>query len=176
MSKPHHIPVYILCGGKSTRMQTEKGLVCFDNKPFIQHIIDAVKPITNNIVLVTKNTGYKTFGYKLIEDIYADKGPVGGIYTALKHSQSTNNLILSCDIPFITTQILEKIIEKHESEVTFLSDNKKNYPLIGIYQRHLEKLFEEAILNNELKLQQVLQKTISQNILIDTRYQSSLKD
>src|SRR5690606_2469194 len=60
--------------------------------------------------------------------------------------------------------------------VTFLSDDNKNYPLIGIYQKQLEELFEEAILNNELKLQQVLQKTKSQNILIDTRYQSSLKN
>lgn len=176
MSKLHHIPVYILCGGKSTRMQTEKGLVCIDNKPFIQHIIDAVKPVTNAIILVTKNQDYKTFGYKLIEDIHEDKGPLGGIHTALKHSQYTDNLILSCDVPFITTEVLEILLEKHESEVTFLSDDNKNYPLIGIYQKQLEELFEEAILNNELKLQQVLQKTKSQNILIDTKYQSSLKN
>src|SRR5690606_17235614 len=121
MNKLHNIPTYILCGGKSTRMQTEKGLVCLDNKPFIQHIIDAVKPITNTIILVTNNPDYKKFGCKTIEDVYEDKGPVGGIYTALLHSHSVNNLILSCDVPFITTEILKTLLEEHEREVTFLS-------------------------------------------------------
>src|SRR5690606_34062673 len=139
--KLHNIPAYILCGGKSTRMQAEKVLVYFDNKPFVQHIIDAVKPITNSIFLVMKITAYKTLGYELIEDIHADKVPVGCIHTALQHSQSLNNLILSCDVPFITTEVLEILLAKHESEVTFLSDDNKNYPLIGIYQKQLEELF-----------------------------------
>ena len=48
-----NISVYILCGGKSTRMQEEKGLVFYKNQPFVQHIIQAVMPITDKIFLVT---------------------------------------------------------------------------------------------------------------------------
>ncbi|HEX8014674.1 MAG TPA: NTP transferase domain-containing protein, partial [Flavobacterium sp.] len=40
------LTAFILCGGKSSRMKSEKGLVLFQGKPFIEHIIQAVLPIT----------------------------------------------------------------------------------------------------------------------------------
>ena len=93
--------VSILCGGKSSRMQSEKGLVLYQNKPFIEHIIEAVLPISNNIQLVTNTNDYNYLAYKKIKDVVVDKGPLGGIYSALIHSDSEINLILSCDIPLI---------------------------------------------------------------------------
>lgn len=179
MNSSQNISAYILCGGKSSRMQTEKGLVCFNEKPFIQYIINAIKPIANNIVLVTNNEDYKIFGCNLIEDIYTNKGPVGGIYTALEHSKVENNLILSCDIPFITTEVLKILIDNHlssENNITFLSDGIKNYPLIGVYKKLLVNLFEEAILNEKLKLQRVIQTITNIVISIDIKYHSTLKN
>lgn len=100
------LSAYILCGGKSSRMQSEKGLVYYNGKPFIRWIIEAVVPITSTIILVTSNGAYSLVGLPMIEDIYENKGPVGGIFTALKHTKSSRNLILSCDVPRITTELL----------------------------------------------------------------------
>lgn len=179
MNHSQNISAYILCGGKSARMQTEKGLVSFNEKPFIQYIIDAIKPITNNIVLITNNEAYKIFGYNLVKDIYTDKGPVGGIHSALHHSKSENNLILSCDVPFITTKVLEILIKNHlnsTNNISFLTDGIKNYPLIGIYSKQSETIFEDAILNNNLKLQKVIQTTINTTLTVDAKYHSTLKN
>ncbi len=179
MNNDQNISAYILCGGASSRMQTEKGLVCINNQPFIQYIIDAVKPITNHIVLVTKNKDYKIFQYELIEDVYENKGPVGGIYTSLNHSKNTNNLILSCDVPFITTKVLKILINNHfknQDYITFLSDGIKNYPLIGLYNRHKKNVFKEAILDNHLKLQEVIKKIKNNVLSVNVEYHSTLKN
>ena len=179
MSSYQNISAYILCGGKSSRMQTEKGLVCFNGKSFIQHIIEAVKPLSDSIVLVTKNQDYKVFGYEIIEDVITDKGPVGGIHTVLNHTKTENNLILSCDVPFITTQVLNILIENHlnnKYNITFLSDENKNYPLIGIYNKQVKNAFYEAILNNELKLQKVVETIANTQLIIDTKYHLALKN
>jgi len=154
MNSRENISVYILCGGKSTRMQEEKGLVLFKEKAFVEHIIDAVKPVTNQIFLVTDNNLYQQFGYPLVNDAYKDKGPVGGIYSALKHSNTSFNVILSCDIPNITTSILNTYLLKefNQNEVIFLKDEESEYPLIGIYSKNLISKFEEAIITNKLRL------------------------
>ena len=70
MTANTNISAYILCGGKSSRMRTEKGLVNYLNKPFIQWVIEAVKPITKSIFLVTDNQNYRDFGFPLVLDIY----------------------------------------------------------------------------------------------------------
>ena len=101
------LSIYILCGGKSSRMGTEKGLISFKEKPFVQHIIDAVSPLSDKVYLVTENQDYERFGLPLVPDLVPDRGPVGAIYTALKHTSSSWNLILSCDVPAITTRGLQ---------------------------------------------------------------------
>ena len=41
----------ILAGGKSSRMGEDKGLMLYNGKPMIQHVIDAVLPLTNCILI-----------------------------------------------------------------------------------------------------------------------------
>lgn len=160
------VTVSILCGGKSSRMQSEKGLVLFQGKPFIEHIIAAVLPISNEIQLVTNTSAYDYLSYEKIKDIELDKGPIGGIYSALVHSKSENNLILSCDIPLISTELLLELIEKHNAdfEVSVFSEANKIHPLIGIYSKKIIPILKKAIEENDLKMMRLLEKVNHQII------------
>lgn len=160
------VTVSILCGGKSSRMQSEKGLVLFQGTPFIEHIIEAVLPISNEIQLVTNTSDYDYLSYTKIKDIELDKGPVGGIYTALVHSDSEINLILSCDIPLISTELLSELLIKHTTdfEVSVFSEANKIHPLIGIYSKKIIPVFQKAIKENDLKMMRLLDKVKHQII------------
>ena len=171
MENPENLTAYVLCGGKSVRMQEEKGLVLYKGKPFIRWIIEAIMPITSTIILVTSNGDYSLVGLPMIEDIHADKGPVGGIYTALKHSKTARNLILSCDVPKINTGLLARLIEEsniNDSSVTFLSDGKNDYPLIGVYKKTALRTFVEAISGDKLKLCPLVNMISHQKIFINS--------
>ena len=179
MKAKHNISAFILCGGKSSRMGTEKGLVNYNNKPFIQLVIDAIEPITTNIFLVTDNQEYTDFNYPLVADIYKNKGPVGGIFSALDRSETENNLILSCDIPKISTNVIKNYLINNisdQKDVIFLSDDKNIYPLIGIYNKSVKPKFSEAISSNRIKLLSLLNELNCQVIKVNPRDFESLKN
>lgn len=163
--------VSILCGGKSSRMQSEKGLVLYKNKPFIEHIINAVLPITSKIQLITNSSDYDYLKYDAINDIIMDKGPMGGIYTALVHSDTEINLILSCDIPLISTKIIKELIEKHNSnfDLTIFAETNRIHPLIGIYSKKTLPVFKNTIDKNELKMMRFISNLNHQLIWIEDK-------
>lgn len=160
--------VSILCGGKSSRMQSEKGLVLYQNKPFIEHIIEAVLPISSNIQLITNTNDYDYLSYRKIKDIVFDKGPLGGIYTALVHSETEMNLILSCDIPLISNEILRELIEKHGTnfDVSVFEDTNRMHPLIGIYSKRILPVLKKAIDVTDLKMMRFISNVKHQLIPI----------
>ncbi|MBS7254770.1 molybdenum cofactor guanylyltransferase [Flavobacterium branchiicola] len=161
--------VFILCGGKSTRMQSEKGLVLFQEKPFIEHIIQAILPITDNIKLITASKEYDYLAYEKIPDLIVDKGPLGGIYTALSNSETEFNLILSCDIPLISTELLQELISKHntEAQITVFASESRLHPLIGIYSKKVLPVIKSAIDNDDLKMMNLLANIPHQIIHIE---------
>ncbi|MBE8726649.1 molybdenum cofactor guanylyltransferase [Flavobacterium hungaricum] len=163
------LTVFILCGGKSSRMQSEKGLVLFQGKPFVEHIIQAILPISDQIKLITGSKEYDYLAYEKIEDLILDKGPLGGIYTALSHSETEFNLILSCDIPLISTELLQELISKHTKEagITVFASESKTHPLIGIYSKEILPVIKEAIDSDELKTMNLLTKLPHQIINIE---------
>lgn len=156
------ISVYILAGGKSSRMGEDKGLKLLNNKPMIEYSIEtlrsyflntSVKRTNETIKIISNNLKYKEFGLEVIEDYIKDKGPLGGIYTALKDTSEDSALIISCDIPFITEKALEDIICSYNNEKIIVAGNDQRIqPLFGIYSKEILSRLKENIENNRLKM------------------------
>ncbi|MFD2565690.1 molybdenum cofactor guanylyltransferase [Aquimarina rubra] len=144
----------ILAGGKSSRMGQDKGLKLHNGKPFITHIIRAIEAVTNKIMIITASADYEVFGYPCIPDIIPDQGPVGGIYTGLNHTETTQNLILSCDVPFVTAMVLNNLITEYESDYDVIT--YKDIPLITLYNKSVMSTFFESIEKKRLSLRKTL--------------------
>ena len=135
-SNKEKINGYILAGGKSTRMGEDKGLMELHNKPVIEYVINQLKPAVNNIVIVSNNKEYAKFGYEVIEDIIRNIGPSAGIHTVLCHSKTERNFVVSCDMPFITTDSIEYLINESEgSQITIPVYKDKYEPMYAVYSK-----------------------------------------
>lgn len=169
----------ILAGGKSERMGTDKGLLLLKGKPFISHIYEAMKPIFgDNIIVVSSNTDYDVLGYHRIEDLISDKGPVGGLYTALKQSKTKFNLVLSVDVPLISTELLQWLITNHDDSylVTQVQVDEKVSPLVAVYDRALRTLLGEHLAGNQLKLRDVIAEVNPQTLIIPPKWSAQLQN
>ncbi|MGL5752308.1 MAG: molybdenum cofactor guanylyltransferase, partial [Paraclostridium sp.] len=100
----------ILAGGKSSRMNyNNKAFLRYKEKSFIEHIINAGRDFDEIIIIANDKKAYGNYNLKVVEDIFEDKGPLGGIHSALINSKYDKVLCIACDMPLIKREILNKM-------------------------------------------------------------------
>ena len=102
------IAAFILAGGASRRMGTDKSQLMLDGKSFIEHVAAALTRISNEISVVGKPPTDST-KRRYIPDVYPNWGALGGVHTALASSDAAWSLIVACDFPFVTTELFERL-------------------------------------------------------------------
>ena len=175
----NNFTAYILAGGKSQRMGTDKGLLMLNGKTFVNHICDALAPIVGeNIVIVSANVDYDVLGFPRIEDLIDDKGPVGGIYTAMKHSKTKFNFVLSVDAPLVSTDLLQWLADKHEDSymMTQVQVGDKASPLIAIYDRSCRAVFGEHMAGKQLMLRKVIEDLSHQTLVVPDKWSKQVQN
>lgn len=147
----------ILAGGKSSRMGQDKAQLELNGKPLLEYSADALKPLCEEILVIGDPEKLNHFGYKVIPDIFPDSGPVSGIYTALTYARNENCLVLSCDIPNITTEILEELLEETDFGNIRIASCGRIHPLIGMYKKSTTDTFKHCLDQQKLKLLEVIE-------------------
>lgn len=175
MIEKKNITGIILAGGKSSRMGTDKGFLLLNHKPFIQYSIEALQPLVSEILIVSDNTKYDTFKLKRINDIKKDAGPVSGIYSGLEASKTEYNLVLSCDIPLITSQALKQLLDAVDdnSEIIQAESNGKSMPLIALYKTSIKNTFKSVLKEDERRLRVVIKGCNYKNVVLDEAHQNA---
>lgn len=149
----------ILAGGKSSRMGFEKGTAMVQGKQMIEWAIEALQPVCRHLLIVSNSDLYQNMDLPVYEDIYKDSGPLGGIYTGLNHSTTNSNLILACDMPFVTPQVLQSLLdEAHGYEIVVPSVEGKLQPLCAYYHKEISGRLEDFIQQKTLKMQLVIRQ------------------
>ena len=178
MNADNNITGIILAGGKSTRMGTDKGLLKIENKTFVACVIDAVKPLVDDIIIVSDNPDYDQFGFKRIDDIIKEAGPVAGLYAGLKHSKTDDNLVLSCDVPMISTEVLGQLLkpEFYSYEVVQIQSKGKTMPLIARYKKDCLTTCYNLLMKGERRLRLAVSQFNTKSILIDEKHSDVVKN
>jgi len=178
MIEKTNITGIILAGGKSSRMGSEKGFINLNARPFIVHILEAIKPLINDIIIVSDNEVYDKFGHQRVNDIIKNYGPIAGLYSGLKSSRTQYNLVLSCDVPLIRTFILERLIQEFDSDYDMvqLQSENKSMPLIAIYKTHCLDTFESQINKKEKRLRVAVEQLKNKTIYLGSEYDQYLKN
>jgi molybdopterin-guanine dinucleotide biosynthesis protein A len=108
---------YILAGGASSRFGRDKALVRFGAIPLLLQIVQLAQTCASEVAVVAGAQKYVDLvgEFEIIEDRWPGEGPLGGIITALQHTAATDrpaewNLILSCDMPFLTAEWLHFLV------------------------------------------------------------------
>ncbi len=160
-----HTTGFVLAGGNSRRMGRDKGLILMDGEPMIQHSIQALKPLCKNIIILANTDNYSNIGYPVYKDHVKDSGPLAGICTGLSISKTDHNIFVSCDSPFVTTELISLLL-KHSNnfDAVVPSYENKLFPLTAIYKRSCLNIFENRLKRRLLKVKEAT-KFVNTNII-----------
>lgn len=169
MKAHKNITGIILAGGKSSRMGHDKGLVMYKNQPFIQHIINALTNLVDEIIIVSDNSEYDIFKVKRVPDIIKNAGPLAGLYSGLQSSKTEHNLVLSCDVPLVSKQLLQTLIKYNTDEIDVLQfqSNNKTTPLIALYKKRCSDSCLKTLESGEKRLRYFIKQLHSKTITVD---------
>src|SRR5579862_3772381 len=103
---------FVLAGGKSSRMGRDKALLEIDGESLLARAARLVRAVLNEPVVIGFTSGHETQGLKIVADDFPGYGPLGGIATALHISTTPWNLVIACDLPYLTEPWLEYLVER----------------------------------------------------------------
>jgi molybdenum cofactor guanylyltransferase len=103
---------YVMAGGASRRFGSDKALAEFGGRTLLACMCELVLAAAGNVHVVAPKGRYAELEFPSMEDRWPDEGPLGGIITALgataaSHVSAEWNLIVSCDMPFLTREWLQ---------------------------------------------------------------------
>jgi molybdenum cofactor guanylyltransferase len=141
----------ILAGGKSTRMGTNKSLLRIGGITIIERVVNLMKGLFQEVLLITNQPEeYSFLKLMMLEDIHKNRGPLAGIHSALVHTATEKNFIISCDMPLMTAEVIKYLVDyPTKKPITITRADNFIQQLCGLYSKSLVPFIEEIIgINN----------------------------
>lgn len=166
---------YVLAGGKSTRFGRDKALVEFGGQSMLERMVGMILHATKKVRIVGPPEEYAEFGIEIIEDRWPGEGPLGGIITALEDAAANGegsrwNLMVSCDMPFMTgdwLKFLAKRASKSRAQVVLPHSATGPEPLCACYRTDATSALRAAFETGMRKITDAL-KHVSTEVLDET--------
>ena len=146
MKRYDQVSAFILCGGASSRMGRDKGSLILVGEPLIVRMAHLVNPLVAAVAIVGTSNQIGITGLRSIEDQDfgggnekgKSQGPLSGIATALTASRTSWNLILACDLPYLTGEWLDWFLARavvSDRQIVMPRTSHGLEPLAALYRR-----------------------------------------
>ncbi|MHB8105952.1 MAG: molybdenum cofactor guanylyltransferase [Candidatus Cryosericum sp.] len=134
----------VLAGGQSKRM----GHGCkhhdlLGGMPLYEHVLVRLGSICEGVVVV-ENAGYVDLaahaGMRVVPDMIANTGPLGGIYSGLVASTSWLNFVIGADMPYASPQLaaaMETYALQNKFDIVYPNIGGLLEPLFAIYSQRV---------------------------------------
>jgi molybdopterin-guanine dinucleotide biosynthesis protein A len=144
---------FILAGGQSSRMGTDKAFLNFGSRTLLERAIAVLRSVCE-VAIVGDPAKFSPYG-TVLEDLYPGCGPLAGIHTALVHSSAELNLVLAVDLPLVSPDLLAFLFASAASTaalVTVPHSARGFQPLCAVYRRPFATAAEQALKAGQNKI------------------------
>lgn len=141
--------VILIAGGSSQRMGSDKRTLELGGRSLADHALELARQLSDDIVISANDMIPAFEGYPVVPDLEPGAGPAVGLISALLHIQTPDAVTLSVDMPFVTPELIEQLIQKHRpNQVTFFTYRGRIQPFPAIYPARYADTMAEAFANN----------------------------
>ena len=127
------LQAFILAGGASSRMGTDKSLLPIEGQTFTERIAETLLTLTGSVSIVGRQSDSSL---PSVADVYPQWGALGGLHAALAACRRDWAIVVACDLPFVSAELFSFLAEKrmdHEAVVPVQEDERPQ-PLAALYR------------------------------------------
>lgn len=143
-------------------MGGDKSRLRLGGRTFVEIVADALRPVAGCVSLISSRPDAASHALPVIADVFERRGAIGGLHAALARCEARWAFIVSCDLPFVTTQLLERLARLRGDEtdaVAPLQDDGREQPLCALYAvATCRAMAEELISAGELRPRELLRR------------------
>jgi molybdopterin-guanine dinucleotide biosynthesis protein A len=152
--KPFEICGIILAGGESKRMGSDKTILNFRGKSLVERMAGIISPFCKKILISSNSQHHIGIGYKVVPDEISGRGPIIGIYSSLRKSDSIYNMVLPADLPLISAELVRFLLNHAKQEKISAIVTPEGYiePLCAMYPKTILPALEDFIQSGNNKL------------------------
>jgi molybdopterin-guanine dinucleotide biosynthesis protein A len=124
---------FILAGGASRRMGTDKSQLLIERQTFADRIAETLSQVADSVTLVGAQAGSSLH---TVPDVYPQWGALGGLHAALAACKAEWAIVVACDLPFVTAELFSFLARKqldHDAVVPVQQDRRPQ-PLAALYR------------------------------------------
>jgi FdhD protein len=134
----------VLAGGRSRRMGTDKRRLPVAGRPLLARAVAALQEVVGEVVVVTAPGDEAAVtdlvpGVRAIADLEPDRGPLGGLVTALRLADTDVVVVVPGDHPALAAPVLraltEALLADAGLQAALLATDRGPQPLLGAYRR-----------------------------------------
>jgi len=152
----NNIEAFILIGGRSSRLGTDKAFVELGGRTLAQRAVENVRRglSPERITMVAgSSTQFAieaiTADTPFIFDLLEGRGPIGGLHAALSYASTPWIFVLACDYPFVSSELIGLLAGNVDDEygaVVPEQDDGRLQPLCAFYKVETARAIVEEII------------------------------
>ena len=143
---------FILVGGASSRMGSNKAQLTFGEQTSVQVVATALGSVADRVRVVGSAAEGTAAGFENVPDLQERWGALGGINAALRACQVNWAMIVACDLPLVTPALFARMLDFDRRDFDALvpiQPDGRRQPLCAIYRQEAcraqtEKLIVEG--------------------------------
>lgn len=148
------LTAFILAGGKSTRMGEDKAFLSWQGRTLLEQSLRLARALSPEVLIVGSAAKFGTYG-AVVEDVFRDRGPLGGIHAALQASATDLNLVMAVDLPLMEARFLKYLVMQARASNALITAAQVTggwQPLCAVYRRAFVDLAERALRSGKNKI------------------------
>jgi molybdopterin-guanine dinucleotide biosynthesis protein A len=140
----------VLAGGLSRRYGSPKAFATMKGNPYYEIAYEALSTVSDVVVLVARSEFLGEFhqGLNVIVDVkeFMGCGPLAGIYSVMAHFPADRYVILPCDMPYISSDVIDSLVAAYEDDdVLAVEVEGIHHPIVAIYHHRMKDSIHYAL-------------------------------
>ena len=160
MNNSQRVTGIILAGGKSSRLGRDKAWEDVGGQRIIDRVIGALQSSCDEVLIIGDRPERqnelslpKCIQYR--SDDLKGRGSIGGLYTGLKAADTLWSLVVACDMPFISRELIQfmlSIISKNRCDAIVPVINGRYQPTHALYNSTCIPFIEKNISSGNFRM------------------------